>query len=631
MTPAEARRARKSSGLRVRLKPHDSFDLIRLLARSQSDARKAVGELVQNSLDAQAERVDITWLTERGVRCLRILDDGEGIFPALGRQEALCRLAQTIGHSHKQDLSPAQRHQQLVLGKYGIGLLGFWCVAAAMEIKSRVGGGETWMLRLEEDKAQAEVNRARSRSVDEPATFTEITLRGVKDPVQRQVRPARLQAYLAGELRGQLLQRGVTVLLHDRVARGRAQKQFVVKPRAYLGRPLADLSSLSVPGHEDARVELYGVPRDEGRRGVVALACGGATVLDDIALVDPTDPGGNLREPWASGHFEGVIDFPDLQVAPGTRRGFVPDDAALDFLLALEKLEEELRRRLAQEERLKADERREQVVREIRRAFAPLARRLPQYDLFDVRAERRDAGTGSRGAGGNTGFGAQAPAAPEGALAPACDMPDESVELSEEPRAQDSESLYPPGPLADVQVLPARLRLAPAEERKLRARAVDADGRTVDGDVAFTWELDGPGALEADGARARYRAPSDPCTAAIRVRALQSDAEGQAEVAVTVREDAGVSGRQAGIPEPAAVDAPSEPWRSRMRGMTWEFNAGHPDYRAAAEDESRRVRYLIHLFAKEVVLRNFGGAPSDAEVLERMVEVLTHLGDARAR
>jgi hypothetical protein len=42
----------------------------------------------------------------------------------------------------------------------------------------------------------------------------------------------------------------------------------------------------------------------------------------------------------------------------------------------------------------------------------------------------------------------------------------------------------------------------------------------------------------------------------------------------------------------------------------------------------RRLRYLVHLFAKEIVVRNFG-SPSDAALLERMVEVLTHVGEGR--
>jgi len=72
------------------------------------------------------------------------------------------------------------------------------------------------------------------------------------------------------------------------------------------------------------------------------------------------------------------------------------------------------------------------------------------------------------------------------------------------------------------------------------------------------------------------------------------------------------------------VNAPGEGWRSRLTGGRWEYNAQHRDYVEASETEARRLRYLVNLFAKEIVLRNFGG-PRDAEVLERMVEVLTYL------
>ena len=44
---------------RVRLQPADAFDLIRWLARSQSDPRKAVAELVQNAIDANARTIAI--------------------------------------------------------------------------------------------------------------------------------------------------------------------------------------------------------------------------------------------------------------------------------------------------------------------------------------------------------------------------------------------------------------------------------------------------------------------------------------------------------------------------------------------------------------------------------------------
>jgi hypothetical protein len=48
------------------------------------------------------------------------------------------------------------------------------------------------------------------------------------------------------------------------------------------------------------------------------------------------------------------------------------------------------------------------------------------------------------------------------------------------------------------------------------------------------------------------------------------------------------------------------------------------------DDARRRLRYLVQLFAKEVVLRNFG-EPSDAVLLERMVQVLTYVGESSTR
>ena len=49
----------------------------------------------------------------------------------------------------------------MALGKYGIGLLGFWAVGEQMHIKSRVGGGDAWRLVLFEDSPEARVERRR--------------------------------------------------------------------------------------------------------------------------------------------------------------------------------------------------------------------------------------------------------------------------------------------------------------------------------------------------------------------------------------------------------------------------------------------------------------------------------------
>ncbi len=93
---------------------------------SQPDPRKALAELVQNSLDAGARRVLVTRVRERGIACLRILDDGAGVIPELDRADALRYIATHIGHSRKRSLSPQERMALMTQGQYGIGLLGFW-------------------------------------------------------------------------------------------------------------------------------------------------------------------------------------------------------------------------------------------------------------------------------------------------------------------------------------------------------------------------------------------------------------------------------------------------------------------------------------------------------------------------
>ena len=607
----------------MRLRPQDPFDLIRLLARSQSDPRKAVAELVQNSLDAGARLIEITWFNEKGARALRIWDDGEGVFPELEREEALRRIARTIGHSHKLDLSPAQRREHLVLGKYGIGLIGFWSVGQVLEMKSRVQGGRAHVLRLREDRAQGEVFPSRARLLGDHPTFTEVTVRQVHEAAVGKIRPPRLQAYLANELRGQLLERGATVRIRDRVARGRARKEFVVEPRPYLGKPLEEWRELEVPGFENARVELYLVAPEEGRRGAVSLSCGGAVVLDDIAEIDGVDA---PREPWSGGQLEGVIDFPELHVAPGSRRGFAHDEPVSAFLAALVGLERELTARLEAEADRRAVQSRENLAREIRRAFRSVARQLPEYDFFAIRpkdpGETIPSGEGSGTGRSSDGTGEPIASATDSQPAPAVSEPEPADDL-----------LYPPGPLARVELTPRSLRLGPLSSRSLRARVLDGDGRPCAAtDVHLAWRLEGPGELEPEERRARYTAPDvDPESLReirIVVTAEQGEVRVESSAAVhVVPPDA--SERLKGIPDPHPVSAPGEPWRSRVLDGRWEYNEAHRDYLAVSDVEARRLRYLIHLFAKEVVLRNFG-SPGAAETLERMVEVLTRL-DASGR
>ncbi len=598
---------------KLRLKPADSFDLIRLLARSQHDPRKAVCELVQNSLDAQAEHIEITWFKRKGERGLRIRDDGRGVFPELDRDQALHHIATTIGHSHKRSLTPAQRRELMAIGKYGIGLLGFWAVGREMRIHSRVGGGATWTLTLVEDCPDAQLTKARARRLDDSDTFTEVEIFGIHEQVHRQVRPPRLQAYLAGELRGQLLGRTVELRILDRVARGRAIKEFAVTAERYRGQSIEGLVRLGVEGHDDARVELYLVSADDERHGRVALACGGTTVLDDIAAIEGPD---RVRTPWDSGRFEGVVDFPQLQVPPSTRRGIVFDRAAAALVAALPVLEMRLTAILVEDEERQREELDRNLAKQLKRVFRKMPSLLPEYDLFDVR--HNEAATSAKAV--EVGDGE-----PLAADAEAGDAATTEAEAGAgDTEDDDGTLLFPPGPLAAVQLTPGKARVPAGSARTFVARPLDADGRPVRVPVVFSWLLDGAGTLDVDDRRARFRAPEHLGGATLTVTASTNDAEASAGAAIEVVDATPSPSADGGIPDPVPVHAPDERWRSRMHEQGWEYNTGHRDYVAATRTEARRLRYLVHLFAKEIVLRNFG-RPGDGDVLERMVQVLTHL------
>jgi hypothetical protein len=242
-----SRRATRAQGT-VKLTPADAFDLIRWLARSQSDPRKAVAELVQNAIDAGARTIAIE-RRRRGRRAALIVrDDGEGIRPDDERDAALRYLATHIGRSHKRNLSPAERHAQVVAGKYGIGLLGFWSIGRRLDIRSRVAGSATWMLRLVEDEPHAEVVPAPPQ-IDAAATFTELVISEVHAAALRPLAIRRLAEYLGAELRGPLSSSGATVELREYDVRGQVVDRVAVTPRRFAGIRLAVPSPVAVSGY----------------------------------------------------------------------------------------------------------------------------------------------------------------------------------------------------------------------------------------------------------------------------------------------------------------------------------------------------------------------------------------------
>ena len=466
---------------RFKLQPADPFDLIRWLARSQSDARKAVAELVQNSIDARAKTIRIERRRLRNAPALVIWDDGEGVLPTLGREEALRYLGTHVGHSHKLGLSPAERHTRVIAGQYGVGLLGFWAIGSKLELRSRVAGSGVHVLTLVEDRQTAELGTA-PHELDARETFTELVVFELHDAAVRQLSGHRLADYLAAELRGPILASGASIEVHDHLVRGLGQKRFEVTPRRFEGIPIEVPGEIQIAGQPPIRIELYLARGAE--RPAIQLACAGTLVADDIAALDVL---GFDHPPWRGCDLVGIVDFPGFQVPPGARRGVTPNAAAAAFSRALETIEPVIEAGLAIHEQRRRSESNRHVVDDLRKALRGLRERMPHYDLPQV----DDAG------------GASAPTSPVAGRALDATTRPEDVEVPQH-------DLIPAGPLAAVAVVPAAIEIAAGGERRITAHAVDADGRAVRIGLSFGWAVAGEGfSLVGDGPRPALRAAGD--------------------------------------------------------------------------------------------------------------------------
>ena len=411
-------RSSSTTALRTgRLKAADPFELIRWLARSQPDPRKALAELVQNSLDAGSRSIRITRLRRGGVAELRILDDGEGVIPELAREEALAYLATHIGHSRKRELTPEQRRELMLQGKYGIGLLGFWSIGRVLEIRTQVQGQEALLLRLHEESPAYEIERVRGRLPLDGQCWTEVVVKDLHRQAFASLAARRAADYLGSELRGQLLAHQAQVLIYDGVARGRATKVVEVQPRRFDGERLALPDSVAAGRYSPLSVELYLLPPGSTDAGKVAISQAGTVVYEDIADFSVAE---FARPPWNEPRLSGVIDFADFQVPPGARRAVVLDDAAAAFLEAVRALEPLIAAQLAMEQERARAELESGIMRQLERAFRDVSRRAPVYDFFDVLDERRSRfapGTGGDRADGTSLDGTNGTVLPGGAAA----------------------------------------------------------------------------------------------------------------------------------------------------------------------------------------------------------------------
>lgn len=614
MGASKPRKTKGQGHITGRLRAADPFELIRWLARSQHDPRKALAELVQNSLDAGAVHISVTRQRRRGVASIHVLDDGEGVIPNLERAEALTYIATHIGHSRKRNLTPEQRRELMLQGKYGIGLLGFWCIGRKLEIRTQVGGGPSWVLTMEEDSPTYKISPWRSR-LALGGTWTEVVVHPIHRAALASLSGRRVADYLAAELRGQLLERKVSVTVNDRIARGRARKLLRVVPIRFSGRPLPLPQQIEAGNLGQVWIELYLLPKRSQERGRVAVCAAGTIVYDDITDFEIED---FRHPPWSEGRLVGLVDFPALTAAPGTRRGVVPDRAAGVFCDVVKGLEPLISKEIEAEERREAESVGADLLRQLERAFQDLHRHAPQYDLLAVRSH------GSRA-------DLEDPKAPPGIEAGSEVVATAEVEYATPAKVERCETteaptLLPPGPLSAVRITPARSRLEKGSRRKLRAQVQDQYGQPMpEHRITFTWECtqDTASLEHVEGSCAIVRAGSELGTCTVEVEAADGEKRAKAQVLVEIVEQIPARpGAGSGIPKPSFVTDPLGGWRSRLSDGRWEVNAAHRDYLFAIETLKRKLRYLASLLAKEIVNHAFPN-PQAESLLARMVEVLT--------
>jgi hypothetical protein len=488
-------------------------------------------------------------------------------------------------------------------GQYGIGLLGFWSLGEMLEMRSAVPGQRPQRLVLQRDRPDFVVEPLRGRlPLDE--RWTEVVVVGLHKGAMGAVGGRRAADYLAAELRGQLLSRDVDLVIEDRMARGRAQKLFAVRPPRFLGERIAGLGPVEVEGYPAIKLELYVTGSDDVSPGIGIYSAGTLVAASFRELA----PLGLDREPWTDARITGMIDFAMFRVAPGSRRGIVIDPAAEAFASALGAFEPVLTGVLEQLERQRAAELDRNLIRDLQRAFRDFYRQRPSFELLPTHEPKDPAFTGD-------GDGRRIDA----------DLQSSDAERIETPAAAQ---LLPPGPMARVRILPPRVRMAVGDVRLVKALALDASDRPLTEHVDFTWELEGVGAsLQFDDPersnRVRIDAGERVGTGRIGVVARHDDREARADAEVEILEELPAPRANEGIPEPELVSHPGEPWRSRMLDGRWQVNSGHPEYRAIDERPALKLRYLAMLFAKEVVLRSHQD-PRLVDPLEQLVEVAAY-------
>jgi len=584
-----------------KLKIGDDWNAIRIIALSQSNPLKAIAEFVENSIDARAKTIVITRGKEHGAHYLSVKDDGEGVPRDENGIPDFKYVATHICDSIKRHLKLDGGGAGLQ-GEFGIGLLSFWTVGDMLTLTSTGSDQKAYQMTMSKGDSRYEVSPRRVLFAEKG---TELKISPLLEGI-RNLSGEKIQWYLASELRDRIRGAKVRVTVIDKLAR----KQYEVEPRQFEGRLLHQLPAIRTAFGE-AYAEIYlAEPREEAR---VSLTRVGTRVVEDLGALP-----GLEHAPWNSRYVQGLIDVPFLNLTPGTRSGIIQDERFAAFIDALPPLEAHLKSLIEEQQRAEEEQASRESLRAIQRAFHEALLALPpeEYDWFELQREARQNAGGAR----------------SGATDPA------SLAFEAEVGGIEESAARPPsqrqffevaGPLFSVVVSPAASNVALSDKRKFRALPRDRSRRRVTEELEFSWSiLEGEGTLDARANQeVEFTAPLVPGLTRLGVSVRQREVSVGAEALITVTDQLPAAMHPAivnarGLPGYTFERAAGEMWRSRFdaeRNII-VVNSGHRDFVFATRNRALQLRYLVRLYVKELVLKNFVGAPPE-QLLERMVEL----------
>jgi len=650
----------------------DEWQAIRIIAASQVNPRKAVAELTENSIDAGAKRILVIREKKGRDVILRIVDDGRGadhyehegkVVQSDDVKTNLSHIPERICDSVKRKLD--QKAKAGIIGEFGIGILGFWAVGDTLLFRSRTARSDTYVLTMEREKRKFTVEKSK-----EPLekAGTEVTVKGLREATKHVLSGQRLANYLAQELRGRLLDTGIQIEIDDRLPGG---GKIPVRPMRFSGELLSGFTELVTRSGRVANLELYmnfaassSEPAEVGlyRKGTRLVAS--VTELDDFQ-----------HEPWTLNILEGKIEYPFLSTSPGTRTGVLANEDFEELVLALKDIEPIISKRIKARQKELREERASQYMEFLKNAFRKVFKDLPaEYDFFkgpevtpppprlpigplakvEIVPDSVAIVSGSAWRFTAEPMDENDYAVREGVtfswkLSPeiakvtdsekkSCEVvagnkPGEAVltvEVRQEKRSARSTAelrvVEQCGELSSVAVLPRVATVWPGYSRNLTAICTDHEGIHVPS-VTVHW-LCPPthGTFSSTGGlKATFQAKSDAPLGAMPIKVIAKTRNKQLEGSATLYlQPPQRLGEK--FPPPFFCSEPLSPWRSKWDsdGYQLKVNSGHQDYKRA-KDAGTDLGYIAMLYAKELVLMNFGQTSPPSEILERLVEVQSRL------